>query len=1666
MSAIYILYNKFYLSKDGTITGDYFYLSQDIPRTKCRNVFNILKITNIRPEFYCAKPPGLDFDTFFSDCSSIASIHNCKVSTSEFLDSQFFTFEQKLKYLKFTSLNHFNLINCHKSLKTYLLNYYTTKLNKNELKGYDRIFFNQTESPIRFSSNCMSLDKICYFLTAKYNIPSVGTTCINTAELNPYTDEEEISTIYDPNALKNINKIYQIDFENISKLINPADSSSAERLTDKLKILSYDIETYNNKLNTWDEHSDQPIICIGIGIFDMTNSLPQRRVSIITKDFDKSELKDFKYTIKVKNNAKCYNIHDYNPAIIPNQKAKHLNLTTTDEDIVFDIPTEYIVVKSECQLIQQFITFIRNIKPYTITGFNNWNFDDKWIHAKLEIYGLEQEMFKALSMYTIDIKNKNYIQPPKYGSINVKLDGEINKNNYQTWTNGFVSFHDAMFSAVKEDPKKFNQRQSRKLNSMLDTYDIKYPYAMAGEGQKLQKTGLDIPTMFRYWANDIHIYQIARYCCQDAWITCVLAIERNMISDLIEMSNITHTTFADSLLKAVNIRVASTLNFYAYQENFAFYDSPDNEARTYKLRSALGNKFYERKTLRGGAVKNKKNGREKFIVALDFSSMYPSQKEGSNVDTSSRVDDYIIQHPEEFGLQLLNSYFQEDMYCERRFLTFKSISTGKIYYVEENFAEYKLDARLVKDLRENYKNAELDLQRNVIIDQFQNAIHPFEVEYAKKNNMSTHEALIYLLTNDYKMPFSVTIPMYFCQSPKDPNTLLPTTHFALKEKMLSDFRAKRKVVKGLMGKTKNPTVIKQLSAKEKAIKVVMNSEYGQTGSDLFAYFDPDIGAAVTFASRHCIQELTSCLETEHFYTTEAYLENKYLKVLIDEGLATIEKIKYKPNWELTMEGSQRTKDRWAEITKLTKPECNEFNSPYFSNIDWYLPPRRITTWAEYEYLKQEFLKYGSIEHCDIYRITLPKSELVYQDTDSNYYTNNTIVNHYSMINPTTVNQIMTLLMTHNNLLSNLIPDIIHRTPIGVGFEGAFIVARYLNKKKKYFGKKWNDHMTDYLVIPRSFDYKLNDYESSNIIEPPKNKPQNFNYIKYDWKHLPKDYDDFLNQKSGDSIGNYNTYYTTIPYSDGSYLNTDLEFIGEQDFLEYVNKNGIKCTGVDLARRDQFKFINYHHLLVFKNDLKYTDSTNKIEILNTVVGGEKFPLKPIILKLLLDFAGYEKIINVTSPNLTDYEQTYINYHQNEIVDNKLKVFYRWAENGNKLPELVYPLEFYQKIKGYKPDKQTEIKYVVARLEDMKDRFPNQSTEIESVRPEFGSKVGYVVISPLNNTFEIDKDDIKSKAFMLDALRKCMSDSEIYENLDMKYYFEKLAKTMCNYLAIEEDPTIANYLDDDWVMNNCSDLLPKEVDKQMDDYIQKAIRNISKTLIKSYYPETVKIKSVIKEKTSSNRQMVNKYILRVTNDQLEDLIGYFNDIVTNNTLEPNLKLLMSHILSKQDLRAYLECEPREFTDILLSCKKHLLNLNRRNLNLFRTQKMIKFDKENYDIINETVSLIDTLTQGIDNEYRTYTDEIRYVKIWLDEIKNDTLYTFSFGCDESDKKHNYDKKSMIVNIKVSSAVCNNNDDLRFLLEDQLGVKTTKTCFKITEPDKILGNLLDLMNLIKRVD
>ena len=65
-----------------------------------------------------------------------------------------------------------------------------------------------------------------------------------------------------------------------------------------------------------------------------------------------------------------------------------------------------------------------------------------------------------------------------------------------------------------------------------------------------------------------------------------------------------------------------------------------------------------------------------FVVALDYSSMYPSSKEGSNIDTSSRLPSTVLTSPSLYSLSIVRRVPLNDVYGRREVIYLRRVPSS------------------------------------------------------------------------------------------------------------------------------------------------------------------------------------------------------------------------------------------------------------------------------------------------------------------------------------------------------------------------------------------------------------------------------------------------------------------------------------------------------------------------------------------------------------------------------------------------------------------------------------------------------------------------------------------------------------------------------------------------------------------------------------------------------------------------------------------------------------------------------------------------------------------------------------------------------------------------------------------------------------------------------
>lgn len=647
------------------------------------------------------------------------------------------------------------------------------------------------------------------------------------------------------------------------------------------------------------------------------------------------------------------------------------------------------------------------------------------------------------------------------------------------------------------------------------------------------------------------------------------------------------------------------------------------------------------------------------------------------------------------------------------------------YVVESFYCEYKLDVKELKSIQAQFKSTNNPIEQQYLINEF----HRLYPEFTSDN---IAVAII---------PDTITKKAYFVQSPKGKDGL-PAIHYSLKEKMLSDFRATRSRVKKEMehaAEIGDKIGEVRFNAKQLAIKVVCNSEYGASNNEYFAHYDPDVAAAVTYASRQLIKFLTDNIEASALYVDQKFLDEneKQIDALKEIGCIYIE---------------------------------------LYNGNDLFEKRRHV--------LRRIFDDAYNVICSQVFKINIQPSTVCYQDTDSNYYRNDFITNYFTKLDndyvcsPETIDECMHAMLYHNQLIANFAKSVIQRRPYALGFEGAFIICRYLNRKKKYYGIKWGDD------AELRLGYKL----SSEAYD--KNGCLIKDYSKY-WK--PKE--------------------TVIPQPNGEYIYLDVNKLLNKgvNYLDYIHDQNVKCTGVDLARRDQYKFINFFHMMVLQKDLRLME----------YLGDDEWKVfsKEESMKVIIDdiIESFRTIIDTYTDisNLKTDKHPKINF---KITDFSKNSAYRLGKQ-NAVSTIVRRLKAEGKTK-YIPTVGERMSYVT--ILDEKTEQERLMGKAASGNLSDRSYVIQELLDELYVKYPEEEFNETIKKYNLKLTYEEYINAKSICMLDFKYYLECLCKSTALYIVGDLYPDVIKEIDDGLIDA-----------KTAGQKISKLQSDIAKSYIKQYF-----------------------------------------------------------------------------------------------------------------------------------------------------------------------------------------------------------------------------------------
>lgn len=723
---------------------------------------NLIRIVNAYMSFMICKLPGLTT----KQTLNWVKIKAKKYPEGKFQfkirhdirDSAFCVFDHLLEYVEIFSRSPEMLAKLKDDLENELRNDYYKNLRKKDLPPWDRVFLEETESPFRFTQYSTNVLNSKYWLSGKFNIPITGYIDVNMKKLKEYQGNHlrPLSNRIEKMYICIANGLDQFNNDGICQTFRTViiDDKYHNKQMDNIIVASYDIETYVRDANPNPEADDQPVFCVGISFFKISDETPFKRYCILADDLMKDEeirarlvptktgiipdswldsnpipdmvkaSKDESNEKQMKSEHEAQPISKDDPSIGQENDFKYIPIEhyareyivreeyKDEAKLLYKHPeldeTTYICLKREDKQVElrimlAFIGILARHHPHIILGFNNYMFDDVAMYHRMERNNqIKKKFIQLFTPYNLNeiesgddalvIKSKMHLKPV-FRSFPLKMEGKVANRDNRTMRATLVQSMDAYKILLKADAKRFSQ--DGRLDTMLTFYNIKNPFT----DQSLSKFKLDkieivdehgekhvetnnYQIMFHCWDHSQQLYQIAKYCCQDAWITGTLLIARAGILDKLAMAGTTFTSFEDSIFLADGHRVSCLNSHKGYMAGFSVMDSPDKQRedkRNDPSIRALGEKYFCRCKLVGGAVRNVHAYRALAIVAGDYSAQYPNNWIANNIDSSARVPRYIIDHPEDFGLEIVHTVKINDTYGPRTVRYLKNIGNDNTF---------------------------------------------------------------------------------------------------------------------------------------------------------------------------------------------------------------------------------------------------------------------------------------------------------------------------------------------------------------------------------------------------------------------------------------------------------------------------------------------------------------------------------------------------------------------------------------------------------------------------------------------------------------------------------------------------------------------------------------------------------------------------------------------------------------------------------------------------------------------------------------------------------------------------------------------------------------------------------------------------------------------------
>lgn len=510
-----------------------------------------------------------------------------------------------------------------------------------------------------------------------------------------------------------------------------------------------------------------------------------------------------------------------------------------------------IVCGSEVNVVKTFTNLLSRMDPDILIGFNNGGFDTPCYINKLKQFGLLAWARDKLS----NVIYSNWEKKP-YGNKTSedKAMQTICRNE-----------------RVKVSPEEMAELLTMSLPGILEAdvmvcFRQLYPKAEVGRGYSLNfylkinkldsKEDMPYKKMFRIYAdektpyNALEMREVAKYCVGDAVKCQYLFVKKTIVEEKRELSNMSFVDLFDSFFRANGMKVRNLIGNRANLAGMSF----SNAKRAH----------VEEGKYPGAWVFSPVKGvnRKRPVTGLDFSSLYPSLMMAYNwspekIVTDKRVAELLIQA----GYKLLEFEFP----FNNRIVRGWAVHHNNVF--EDRTRPCKLDA----DIYVLSEKLKVKIKKN------KKLLSKLQKKYKENAESSLHEQIISLekqLSEDNHKQKGLAEASYVeigrDALPAESMGLFPAILMELFERrakmkaLFLELSHEKEVMEknGLAGTSEYDDLCyrrNQVNSKQKAMKVHMNTFYGETGNPLSPVRRIEVAGAITSSGRFNIKEVADFL---------------------------------------------------------------------------------------------------------------------------------------------------------------------------------------------------------------------------------------------------------------------------------------------------------------------------------------------------------------------------------------------------------------------------------------------------------------------------------------------------------------------------------------------------------------------------------------------------------------------------------------------------------------------------------------------------------------------------------------------------------------------------------------------------------------------------------------